>query len=72
MTSATFEGSIPWVTTDGTYLYGLSFEDGQPYRLDPASPEPEPVDCPRDQGGYPIHDLVSRGTRWSSPSRPWG
>jgi len=37
VTSITFEGSIPWVTTDGTYLYGLG-EDAAPYRLDVANP----------------------------------
>jgi hypothetical protein len=40
---ATFEGEVPWVTTDGNHLYGLGF-DGAAYRLDPANPVTEPVD----------------------------
>ncbi len=44
VTSANFEGSTPWVTTDGVHLYGLGFEDATPYRLDPESPLPEAVD----------------------------
>jgi hypothetical protein len=40
---ATFEGEVPWVTTDGTHLYGLGF-DGAAYRLDPTNPVTEPVD----------------------------
>jgi hypothetical protein len=38
ISSTTFEGSIPWVTTDGVDLYGLSIEDGRPYRLHPDDP----------------------------------
>ena len=38
VTSTTFEGAVSWVTTDGTDLYGLSFEDARPYRLDPDNP----------------------------------
>jgi len=38
VTSTTFEGAIPWVTTDGVGLYGLSSEDVRPYRLDPDNP----------------------------------
>jgi len=30
-----FEAEVPWVTTDGTYLYGLGFEDAAPFRLHP-------------------------------------
>ncbi|HLF43155.1 MAG TPA: hypothetical protein VJA46_06460 [Acidimicrobiia bacterium] len=44
VTSTTFEGAISWVTTDGTYLYGLSFEDATPYQLDPNDPPGVPVD----------------------------
>ncbi len=40
----TFDGAVPWVTTDGQLLYGLSIEDGAPRRLDPANPVIEPVD----------------------------
>ncbi len=44
VTSITFEGAVSWVTTDGTDLYGLSLEDGAPYRLDVANPPGRPVD----------------------------
>jgi len=44
VSSTTFEGAISWVTTDGDDLYGLSFEDAQPYRLDPDNPPGVPVD----------------------------
>lgn len=44
VSSTTFEGAISWVTTDGTYLYGLSFEDAMPYQLDPNDPPGVPVD----------------------------
>ncbi len=54
VTSATFEGSIPWVTTDGTFLYGLTFEDAAPHRLDPANPEPEPIDALVTRAGTPF------------------
>lgn len=40
---ATFEGEVPWVTTDGVSLFGLGF-DGAAYRLDPNEPVTEPVD----------------------------
>jgi hypothetical protein len=38
------DGNIPWSTTDGTYLFGASPEDGSLLRLDPANPVIEPVD----------------------------
>ncbi len=41
---ADVEGNIPWPTTDGTHLYGSSFEDGTLLRIDPANPVIEPVD----------------------------
>jgi hypothetical protein len=44
VSSTTFEGAISWATTDGTYLYGLSFEDGAPYQLDPSAPPGVRVD----------------------------
>ncbi|MEX1134357.1 MAG: hypothetical protein WED83_05905 [Acidimicrobiia bacterium] len=44
VSSTTFEGAISWVTTDGDDLYGLSFEDAQPHRLDPENPPGVPVD----------------------------
>ncbi len=53
--SSTFDGAIPWATTDGTYLYGLSFEDSAPYQLDPDQPP-----------GNRVNWLMSRaGTRFS-------
>jgi hypothetical protein len=51
MTSILFSETIAWVTTDGTYLYGLGFEDGQPYRLDPASPTAELRDALTTRAG---------------------
>lgn len=52
---ATFDGAVPWVTTDGQLLYGLA-EDGAPRRLDPANPVIEPVDwlIARDGSRYRI------------------
>jgi hypothetical protein len=44
VSSTTFEGAISWATTDGTFLYGLSFEDGATYQLDPNEPPGVPVD----------------------------
>jgi hypothetical protein len=41
---STFDAEVPWVTTDGTYLYGLGFEEAAPYRLDPSGPVVEPVE----------------------------
>ena len=43
-TGSAFGGTIAWVTTDGTYLYGQTIENNAPYRLDPNDPEAEPVD----------------------------
>ncbi len=55
VSSSTFEGAIPWATTDGTYLYGLSFEDSAPYQLDPDQPP-----------GNRVNWLMTRaGTRFS-------
>lgn len=38
------ENGIPWDTTDGEQLYGMSFEEGMPRRLDPNDPVIEPVE----------------------------
>ncbi|HEY4606966.1 MAG TPA: hypothetical protein VIH55_04890 [Acidimicrobiia bacterium] len=50
------EAAVPWVTTDGTYLYGLGLEDGSPYRLDPHDPVVEPVEwlIARDGSRYRV------------------
>ena len=58
VTSSTFEGSIPWVTTDGVHLYGLGFDDAAPYRLDPDSPLPEPVDYLMTRAQTPFSIMV--------------
>lgn len=44
VSGVTFDGAVPWVTTDGAYLYGLSIVDGLPNRLDPNNPAAEEVD----------------------------
>lgn len=41
---ADFDAVVPWVTTDGEYLYGLDLENAAPHRLDAADPVAEPVD----------------------------
>jgi len=54
-TGADFDGAVPWVTTDGSYLYGLDFEGG-PHRLDPENPVTEPVEwlSARDGSRYRV------------------
>jgi hypothetical protein len=42
-TGTTFDGTVPWVTTDGGLLYGFDGEDGAPHSLDPDNPQPAPV-----------------------------
>lgn len=54
ITSTEFPGSIPWVTTDGTYLYGLA-DTGDPYRLDPNDPVASPVDSLLTRCGTPYN-----------------
>ena len=39
----TFDGTVPWVTTDGELLYGFDGEEGAPHSLDPDDPQPVPV-----------------------------
>ncbi|HEX2404915.1 MAG TPA: hypothetical protein VHM29_09450 [Acidimicrobiia bacterium] len=41
-TGTTFDGAIPWVTTDGRLLFGFDI-DAEPQSLDPDQPQPEPV-----------------------------
>jgi hypothetical protein len=50
------EGVIAWVTTDGAYLYGLSFEDNAPHRLDPDTGIVEPIEwlVARDGSRYRV------------------
>lgn len=49
-------GNIPWLTTDGTYLYGSSFEDSTLLKLDPERPVIEPVEwfSARDGSRYRV------------------
>jgi hypothetical protein len=61
MTSTDFPGTVAWVTTDGTYLYGLSFEDGQPYRLDPQSPTAEPREVLTTRAGTSYTAVLQDG-----------
>jgi hypothetical protein len=42
-TGTTFDGTVPWVTTDGALLYGFDGDDGAPHSLDPEEPLPVPV-----------------------------
>ncbi|MGH8949152.1 MAG: hypothetical protein ACRDXF_09880 [Acidimicrobiia bacterium] len=42
-TGMSFDGAIPWVTTDGSLLYGFGGDSG-PYSLDPDDPVPEEVE----------------------------
>ncbi|MGA8038505.1 MAG: hypothetical protein WCA93_00195 [Acidimicrobiia bacterium] len=44
VSGSTIADSIPWTTTDGTYLYGFSLDDGAMARLDPNNPPIETVD----------------------------
>jgi hypothetical protein len=49
-TGTTFDGSIPWVTTDGRLLFGFDI-DGEPRSLDPDQPQPEPAQWFRARDG---------------------
>ena len=42
-TGTTFDGTIPWVTTDGELLYGFGGDDGAPHSLDPGAPLPAAI-----------------------------
>ena len=57
-TGATFEGSVPLVTTDGALLYGLG-NDGAPHALDPSQPVLDPVDWLRARDGSPFMVTVN-------------
>lgn len=52
----TFDGAVPWVTTDGAYLYGQTVEGNAPFRLDPHDTIAEPVDwfLARDGSRYMV------------------
>ncbi len=60
VSSTTFEGPVSWVTTDGIDLYGLSFEDARPYRLDPDNPPGVEVDWLLTRG-QTRYSIVVRG-----------
>ncbi|MEX0864224.1 MAG: hypothetical protein WD269_05025 [Acidimicrobiia bacterium] len=49
-------GIVSWVNTDGTHLYGLSFEDSTPQRLDPETGTVEPLEwlIARDGSRYRV------------------
>jgi hypothetical protein len=55
-TGTTFDGTIPWVTTDGGLLYGFDGENGAPHSLDPEQPLPTPVEwfLARDGSRYMV------------------
>ena len=55
-TGTTFEGTIPWVTTDGSLLYGFDGDDGAPHSLDPGEPVPAAVQwfLARDDSPYMV------------------
>ena len=40
----TFDAAVPWVTTDGEFLYGYGIDDSAPYRLDPDDPIAEQLE----------------------------
>jgi hypothetical protein len=55
-TEAGIEAVVPWMTTDGTYLYGFDLDDGAPRRLEPETAMVEPSDwlLARDGSRYLI------------------
>jgi hypothetical protein len=56
MTSRTLDSSVPWVTTDGSLLFGFSLADGRARSLDPAGDEPADTDwfLARDGSRYMV------------------